>query len=152
MLRFVAVLLLLAACTPQADRVVVVKSERRMMLYKDGETLRSYPVALGFAPEGPKRQEGDGRTPEGSYLIDTRNRDSRYFRSLRIDYPAEADVAQALAQGASPGGDIFIHGQPNGATGVLDGDWTDGCIAVDNAAMQEIWDRVPDGTPIEIRP
>ena len=108
---------------------------------------------LGFAPVGPKRQEGDGKTPEGHYRIDWRNPDSRFHRSLHVSYPDAGDVARAAARGVSPGGLIMIHGQPNALpAGRVPGDWTDGCIALSNAEIEALWEAVPDGTPIEIRP
>jgi lipoprotein-anchoring transpeptidase ErfK/SrfK len=140
----------------KADLVTVDKSERRMQLLRNGQIIASYAIALGDAPEGAKQKEGDERTPEGRYTIDWRNPKSNYFLSLHISYPDAADRARAKAAGVSPGGDIMIHGQPNGydvAGAVLQKfDWTDGCIAVTNAEMQQIWDAVPDGTPIEITP
>jgi len=138
----------------QADFVLVDKSDRTLTLYRDGEPLKSYPgIQLGGAPAGQKHFEGDERTPEGRYLIDTRNPASAYHLSLRISYPDEADIAFAAQRGREPGGDIFIHGQPNYLpSGRLPGDWTDGCIALANAELDELWAAVPDGTPIEIRP
>jgi murein L,D-transpeptidase YafK len=118
--------------------------------------VRVYDVALGEEPVGPKEREGDGRTPEGLYVIDGRNPQSRYHRSLRISYPGPEDAARAAKLGVSPGGDIMIHGLQNGLgwIGALHRthDWTRGCIAVTNDEIEEIWDLVPDGTPIEIRP
>ena len=137
-----------------ADFVLVDKSERTLTLYRDGEPLKAYSgIQLGAAPEGHKHFEGDERTPEGRYLIDTRNPASAYHLSLRISYPNEADIAFAAERGRAPGGDIFIHGQPNYlSAGRLPGDWTDGCIALANGELDELWAAVPDGTPIEIRP
>jgi len=138
---------------PQADLIVVDKSERTLVLYAAGRPVKVYRgLQLGDAPEGHKRFEGDERTPEGRYTIDTRNPASAYHLSLRISYPDAGDRAYATARGRSPGGEIFIHGQPNWLpTGRLPGDWTDGCIAVSNAEIEELWRAVPDGTPIEIR-
>jgi murein L,D-transpeptidase YafK len=140
----------------KADLVRLDKSARLLLLLRRGTVIASYPVALGDAPEGHKMQEGDERTPEGRYVIDWRNPDSSYFLSLHISYPNEQDRARARAVGVSPGGDIMIHGQPNGfdasGAGLQKFDWTNGCIAVTNAHMQQIWDAVPDGTPIEITP
>lgn len=134
----------------------VDKSARLMQLLRNGEVIASYQVALGDAPEGHKMQEGDERTPEGRYVIDWRNPNSSYFLSLHISYPNEQDRARARAAGVSPGGDIMIHGQPNGfdalGSQLQNFDWTNGCIAVTNAHMQQIWDAVPDGTRIEITP
>lgn len=136
------------------DRVLVDKSERRLELRSGDSVVRSYAVALGFAPEGGKQQEGDGKTPEGRYTIEGRNPDSAFHRSLKISYPDAADRAAAAERDVSAGGDIFIHGAPNWwlVPGQPPGDWTKGCIAVTNAEIEEIWFLVRDGTPIEIRP
>lgn len=146
----------LAPLTEQADMVLVVKAERRLLLLRQGRILREYPVSLGNEPLGHKQQEGDGRTPEGRYRIDWRNDESKFHLSLHITYPSEDDTAAAAARGVSPGGDIMIHGLPNGL-GWLDShhlarDWTQGCIAVTNGQIEEIWRVVPDGTMVEIRP
>jgi murein L,D-transpeptidase YafK len=139
---------------PTADFVLVDKSDRVLTLFAGGKPYRNFQnLQFGGAPEGHKRFEGDERTPEGRYTIDTRNVASAYHLSLRISYPSEAERAYAAARGASPGGEIFIHGQPNWLpAGRLPGDWTDGCIALANAEIEELWRLVPDGTPIEIRP
>ena len=139
---------------PVADFVLVDKSERTLTLFAGGQPFRRYTqVQLGGAPEGPKRFEGDRRTPEGRYTIDYGNPDSAYYLSLHISYPNAADRALAARSGRSPGGAIFIHGQPNRlASGRVPGDWTDGCIALSNAEIEEVWQLVPDGTPIEIVP
>jgi murein L,D-transpeptidase YafK len=113
--------------------------------------VRAYPVRLGPNPAGPKIFEMDGRTPEGIYAIDSRKRDSLYYRSLHISYPSPDDAARAAKYGIPPGGNIRIHGTPR-ESGRFLGDWTDGCIAVTNKAMGEIWEAVSLGTPIEIRP
>ena len=138
------------------DRVLVEKSERRLTLLHDGVAVKTYRVALGREPVGDKERQGDGRTPEGTYTIDRRNAASQYHRSLHIDYPDAAHRARARKLGVSPGGDIFIHGLPNGFawTGAAQhyADWTAGCIAVDNDEIDEIWKLVRDGTPVEIRP
>lgn len=145
-----------SAGTKHADRIVVLKSERTMTLQRKGVTLRSYRIALGGSPVGPKRRQGDQKTPEGLYRISGRNPGSRYHRSLRISYPSGDDRRRAASLGVPPGGDIMIHGLPNGwslagsAQSLID--WTLGCIAVTNEEIEEIWDLVPDGTPIEIRP
>jgi murein L,D-transpeptidase YafK len=133
-----------------ADAVFLDKSERRLDLLRDGAVIASYDVALGFEPEGHKTEEGDGRTPEGEYLLDWRNPQSRFHLSLHISYPDATDRAQAEARGVSPGGDLFIHGTPLWARGR--GDWTLGCIAVSNDEIETIWAAVPDGTPITIDP
>jgi murein L,D-transpeptidase YafK len=136
------------------DRIVVEKSQRRMELLSDGHVVRSYDIALGFEPDGDKEREGDGRTPEGTYVIEGRNASSSFHRSLKISYPNEADRAAATDRGVSPGGDIFIHGAPNWwlLPGQPPGDWTRGCIAVTKPEIEEIWRLVADGTPIDIRP
>ncbi len=125
-----------------------------MVLYKgDKEIARYSNIRFGNAPDGHKRFEGDERTPEGRYTINGRNPGSRYHLSLRISYPNSTDRAYAEARGKSPGGDIFIHGQPNGRDGpVIATDWTDGCIALSNAEIRQIWDVVPNGAAIYILP
>lgn len=137
-----------------ADRVVVKKTERRLYLMRGDRPIRTFEIRLGYRPEGPKRLEGDGRTPEGSYLLDWRNHRSSYYKSLHLSYPHSRDNIRAQAQGGNPGGMIMIHGQPNRRIGpeVKDGDWTLGCIAVSNSAIDEIWSLTTDGTPIEILP
>jgi murein L,D-transpeptidase YafK len=147
---------LLAEPLPRADAVLVQKAERRLYLIRDEEPYREYTVALGANPQGHKTQEGDERTPEGEYIVDWRNPNSTYHLSLHISYPNEEDKTQAAARGVSPGGMIMIHGQRNGL-GWLGGllqrwNWTDGCVAVTNRAMEEIWKAVPDGTRITIKP
>jgi murein L,D-transpeptidase YafK len=136
---------------PPVTRVIVFKQARRMHLMHFDRALASYDIELGFTPEGHKNFEGDGRTPEGEYLIDRRNPNSRFHLSLGISYPNEADIARAKAAGKSPGGDIFIHGRPrrfqNGER-----DWTWGCIAVTDEEMEIIYAMVKDGTPISIFP
>ncbi len=144
-----------AETLPVADFLLVDKSERTLWFYSQGEIVhRMTGLQFGDAPQGHKQFEGDERTPEGRYTIDYGNPQSRYFLSLRISYPNAADRAFAQAQGRSPGGDIFIHGQPNGLPDDrrIDGDWTDGCIALTNAEIEALWRMAPDGTPIEIRP
>ncbi len=140
----------------QADRVVVVKSERKLYLFKDGEVLRSFDVALGLVPEGPKRREGDFRTPEGRYYLEVKNPDSDYFLSIKVSYPNGQDIARARSAGVNPGGQIMIHGQPNepkySEIRYQGLDWTDGCIAVSNSDMIDIWLMTDDFTPIEILP
>jgi murein L,D-transpeptidase YafK len=136
-----------------ADYLLVDKSERLLIAYHRGQPIRAYRgLQFGDAPAGHKRFEGDERTPEGIYRIETRNPDSRFHLSLRISYPNQSDHAFASQYGRSAGGDIFIHGQPNGANRRMRGDWTDGCIALTNHEIEELWNIVPDGTPIEIRP
>jgi len=141
-----------------ADFVLVDKSDRTLTVFRDGEASWTVTgLQYGDAPMGHKRFEGDERTPEGRYTIDYRNPRSAYHLSLHISYPNAADRAFAAAEGRSPGGDIFIHAQPNALPGAgagvrVPGDWTDGCIAVSNAEIEQLWRLVPDGTPIEIRP
>jgi murein L,D-transpeptidase YafK len=138
------------------DRVVVMKGAREMHLMGAGQKLRSYRVSLGFSPIGHKTQQGDGRTPEGTYTLDWRNPHSQFHRSINISYPNPADRDQARRRGVDPGGEIMIHGLPNGRGWIGSDharfDWTEGCIAVTNEEMDEIWAMVADGTPIEIRP
>jgi murein L,D-transpeptidase YafK len=139
-----------------ADRVVVDKRARTLTLLDRGRVLKRYRVSLGAHPSGPKRQEGDERTPEGVYVLDYRKGDSSAHRALHVSYPDSADLARARARGVAPGGLIMVHGITNGMgwVGRLHRlvDWTDGCIAVTDREMDEIWRAVPTGTPIEIRP
>jgi murein L,D-transpeptidase YafK len=141
---------------PMADLVRVQKSERKLELLRNGEVLRTYRVSLGLRPEGHKEFEGDFRTPEGQYRLSRRNPNSEYFLSIQIDYPNDRDVARARKQGVRPGGAIMIHGQPNVPRKPRDYysnvDWTEGCIAVSNSDMVEIWLMTPPDTPIEIKP
>ena len=136
------------------DLIIVEKALRRMDLMAGDKVIRSYDIAVGFTPLGHKQQEGDGKTPEGRYVIEGRNPESAYHLSLKVSYPDAADRAAAASRGVSPGGDIFIHGAPNWWFLPVQppGDWTRGCIAVTKAEIEEIWRLVPDGTPIEIRP
>ncbi len=140
----------------KADEVMVDKSERRLYLLKDGDVLRSYPVTFGDDPQGHKVREGDGRTPEGRYTLGYKNANSSYYKSIHITYPNAEDRDRARAQGVDPGGDIMVHGQPNhwGWAGPILQllNWTDGCVALRNGHMDEVWDSVDPGTPIEIRP
>jgi murein L,D-transpeptidase YafK len=144
-----------AAAPSDVALVRVDKAARRITLHDDaGRLLRAYSgIQLGFQPIGPKQVEGDGRTPEGRYTVDWGNEASAYHLSLHISYPAPADRARAAALGRSPGGAIFIHGQPNSLqNGRIVGDWTAGCIAVSNEEIEDLWALVPDGTPIDITP
>jgi len=138
------------------DQIVVKKSERVLSLYHGAELIRSYRVSLGKVPVGPKQVEGDGRTPEGNYLISGRNPKSRFHLSLRVSYPSPADLESAKLRGFSPGGDIMIHGAPEGmnllAQQHMLGDWTAGCVALTNEEIEEIYRVVRDGTPIKIVP
>lgn len=165
-MRWLLAILCLLAVLPQArastlegqliDKVLVVKSERRLHLVSRGELLRSYRVSLGKQPLGPKRREGDQRTPEGFYWIDWRKTSDKYNLAMHISYPNAKDRARARAEGVPPGNMIMLHGTP------LDEeypewffhtlDWTEGCIALTNRDMQEVWQLVRDGTLIEIRP
>ncbi|MGV6826436.1 MAG: L,D-transpeptidase family protein [bacterium] len=142
--------------TIKADRVMVSKGEKRLYLLKGEETIASFPVVFGGDPEGHKVQEGDQKTPEGSYLLDYKNPNSAYYKSIHVSYPNKQDRAVARELGVSPGGDIMIHGQPNGwgwASPVLQlTSWTDGCIALSNGDMDEVWAAVEPGTPIFISP
>jgi len=139
-----------------ADRVVVQKSTRTLQLVQHGKVLKSYRVQLGQSPVGHKQQQGDQRTPEGVYTIDFRRAESRFGLALRVSYPNPADRQYAAARGVDPGGEIYIHGQPHGGVNparLASGpDWTDGCVAVSNNEMREIYAMVRDGTKIEIRP
>ena len=138
-----------------ADRILIVKSTRTLALLNHGEVLKSYKVALGGNPIGPKRREGDSKTPEGKYVIDGKNPHSQFHLALHISYPNAADRERAHKLGARPGGDVEIHGlQPKWAwlgSQHLQRDWTLGCIAVTNPEIEEIYKLVPVGTPVEIR-
>jgi murein L,D-transpeptidase YafK len=140
----------------KADHVLVVKGERKLHLLRNGIVLRSFDISLGKNPLGAKMQEGDLRTPEGDYVIDWRNPDSDYYLSMHISYPGPRDIGLANRKGLNPGSMIMIHGLPNDSEPTrrdyLDDDWTDGCIAVSNQAMIDIWLSVADQTPITIRP
>jgi murein L,D-transpeptidase YafK len=145
-----------AAALPLADGVLVSKSDRRLYLLRGGEVLRSYRISLGLDPVGHKQREGDFRTPEGEYRLVRRNSRSDFFLSIQISYPNETDVARARRSGVQPGGAIMIHGVPNRPRKPIDyyasNDWTDGCIAVSNSDMVEIWLMTPPDTPIKIQP
>lgn len=161
------VLLLAVLCLPawpktpansaeQADRIVILKSQRTLALYRQGQVLKTYKVALGNHPVGPKTQQGDHRTPEGVYTIDSRNPHSQYHLSLHVSYPNAEDRARSKKLRVNPGGDIFIHGLPP-AYSYLGAahrkfDWTWGCIAVTDQEIEEIWSMVPNGTAVEIKP
>ena len=145
-----------AAAPVQADRILILKSARQLTLLRNGKPLRTYRVSLGSTPIGAKERQGDGRTPEGLYRIDSRNADSRFRRALHVSYPNATDRLRARRLHAAPGGEIMIHGWPNRwrALGfALDHvDWTAGCIAVSDPEIEEIWKLVPNGTVVEIRP
>lgn len=140
----------------QADRILVEKSARKLYLLRSGEVLRSFDISLGLVPEGHKEREGDFRTPEGVYYVEAKNRDSDYFLSVKVSYPNAEDRARARARGVDPGGQIMIHGfpnQPRYTEARYQGtDWTDGCIAVSNSDMVDIWLMTSVAIPIEIRP
>ena len=146
----------LAYTDQTADSVLVVKSDSRLYLFHDGKELTSFKVAFGSNPEGHKQQQGDERTPEGYYILDYKNPNSKYYKSIHISYPNAQDRQNARKRGVNPGGDIMIHGQPNGYGGfstiVQFFNWTNGCIALSNPDMDIVWDTVKPGTPIEIRP
>ncbi|MBB6467012.1 murein L,D-transpeptidase YafK [Aminobacter lissarensis] len=159
--RFVVLILAILASAGGAraepvDLVRVDKSERRLELLSGDKVVRSYAMALGANPVGHKGREGDERTPEGRYVLDWRNPGSGYYRSIHISYPNADDVAAAKRAGVEPGGMIMIHGQPNGygwwSWLMQMFDWTNGCIAVTDENMAEIWKMVANGTPIEINP
>ena len=142
----------------EADRVLVKKSQRKLQLIRGSHVIREYRVSLGDNPRGHKVKEGDERTPEGNYVLDWRNPRSKFYKSIHVSYPNSADKLYAEARGVSPGGMIMIHGMPNNVRSprmwrqLKRRDWTDGCIAVDNSEMEEIWRAVKDGTPIRIDP
>ncbi len=125
-------------------------------MLNQGKVIKTYKVALGGDPVGPKTRQGDHKTPEGVYVLDSRNPHSQFYKSIHISYPSASERAAARQRGVSPGGEVFVHGLPNGYRYVGAAhrlrDWTDGCIAVTDQEMDEIWLAVPDGTPIEIRP
>lgn len=139
-----------------ADSILIVKSARTLTLLRAGKVLKTYKIVLGSNPLGPKEREGDGKTPEGDYTIDRRNAHSRFHLALHISYPSAADSEQARKRGVNPGGDIMIHGLRNGLGWLGSAhrlrDWTQGCIAVTNAEIEEIWEMVPVGTPVRILP
>lgn len=143
---------------PVAAKLVVFKAQRQLVvLDQDGKVLHSYKISLGWTPVGPKQEEGDGKTPEGDYTIDHHNDNSAYHKSLHISYPGKDDIVRAREKNVSPGGAIFIHGKPNFKAWMFwkynhSNDWTNGCIALSNSDMNQLWDMVPDGTPITINP
>jgi murein L,D-transpeptidase YafK len=140
----------------KADLVIVMKKKRTLTLMSQGKVLKTYKVALGGDPIGAKARQGDHKTPEGVYRLDRRNAQSQFYKSIHISYPDAKDIAQARKMGVSPGGDVYVHGLPNGYKWVGARhrlkDWTDGCVAVTDEEIDEIWKAVPNGTPIEIRP
>ncbi|BCB96638.1 hypothetical protein JZK55_15600 [Dissulfurispira thermophila] len=144
------------AALSKADKVIVIKSKRIMLLLKDGEIIKTYRIALGKNPDGRKIQAGDQKTPEGTYTITSKNKHSKYYKAINISYPNESDIQNARRLGVSPGNSIAIHGLPKELEDIDKFhrrlDWTDGCIAVTNKEIDEIWQIVPDGIPIEIKP
>ena len=151
-----AVFQLRAEPLEKADEVIVIKHERKLYLMRQGEALKWFWIALGRFPVGQKTEIGDGRTPEGVYRIEGRDANSDFYRAMWLSYPNSADRERAKQLGINPGAGIMIHAVPEGYEPTEPGermiDWTDGCIAVTNADMDEIWARVPDGTRVEIRP
>ncbi len=139
-----------AAASP--DLVVVLKADRVLYLYRDGIPIREYPIQVGKVPQGTKIREGDQRTPEGSYILDWRNPESQFYKSIHISYPNARDLRRSARKNADPGSLIMIHGQPSYDFKTRYGDWTDGCIAISNQAMDELWELVPQDTPIHIYP
>ena len=157
-LHLLLFLSLITATSAQSriDQVVVLKRQHKLLLMSGNQVVKSYDVALGSGGLAPKRRQGDHRTPEGLYTIDYRNPASRYHLALHISYPQQTDMQRARQLGLNPGGDIMIHGLGPGFSwaGALQShyDWTDGCIAVTDQEIEEIWRVVPDGTPVEIEP
>ena len=160
-MRYIFAFLLMAIsfstyAVEKADHVVVSKSAKTLSLYKGEGLLASYPVVFGAHPVGHKQQEGDGRTPEGHYVLDQKNANSAFHRSIHISYPNKQNVESAKARGVSPGGAVMVHGQRNGfgwaAFITQHFNWTSGCIALTNEDMDAVWEAVDAGTPIEIKP
>ncbi|MBT8101365.1 MAG: L,D-transpeptidase family protein [Gammaproteobacteria bacterium] len=141
---------------PVAEKVVIEKAARKLHLIRDGEAFRTFKIALGIRPVGDKTKEGDFKTPEGTYYLDSRNQNSDYFLAIHVSYPNADDRRDAREKGVNPGGAIMIHGQPNVPTRseayYRTQDWTNGCIAVSNSDMIDIWLMTGENTPIEIRP
>ncbi len=141
----------------QADAVLVKKTERSLYLLREGRVLKQYRIMLGPRPKGPKLMEGDDRTPEGHYTLDRKNPNSRFYKSIRVSYPNTFDIERAKKYNVDPGNWIMIHGMKNGWSEntrkqALAFNWTDGCIAVTDRDMDEIWEAIEVGTPIEIQP
>ncbi|HZF97192.1 MAG TPA: L,D-transpeptidase family protein [Pseudoxanthomonas sp.] len=163
-MRIALLLLILLLAGPalsaprHATRIAVDKSERKLHVYVDEASVTTYPVALGLNPVGHKQRQGDRRTPEGRYVLDYKNPNSAFYRSIHVSYPNQADAERARRQGVHPGGDIMIHGQPNDPAlrqrvwAYFSQDWTDGCIALSDADMKALWEMVRVPTPIEITP
>jgi murein L,D-transpeptidase YafK len=160
-MKFIVLVFILLACSfanssDVIDSVLVIKSENKMYLLSKGKRIKEYHVVFGANPIGHKQQEGDERTPEGHYILDYKKSDSAFYKAIRISYPNNKDINRARKNNVSPGGYIMIHGQKNGMEGwawlAQRFNWTNGCIAVTNAEMDEIWSLVKTATPIEIRP
>ena len=139
-----------------ADMVLVEKSKSRLYLMREGKAFASFQVAFGSNPRGHKQQQGDGKTPEGRYMLDYKNAGSAYYKSIHISYPSAKDREEARKRGVDPGGQIMIHGQKNGygrlSILVQRFNWTNGCIALSDRDMETVWKAVKPGTPIEIKP
>ena len=144
------------SASKSVDKILVIKSARRLELISDGKVIRSYRISLGKQPKGPKLQEGDKRTPEGLYWVDWRKRSDKFNLAMHINYPNITDAAKARREGVNPGSMIMIHGTPDSEENPEELfhtlDWTDGCIAMKNYEMREVWSMVKDGTMVEIRP
>ena len=144
------------SASKSVDKILVIKSARRLELISDGKVIRSYRISLGKQPKGPKLQEGDKRTPEGLYWVDWRKRSDKFNLAMHINYPNITDAAKARREGVNPGSMIMIHGTPDSEENPEELfhtlDWTDGCIAMKNYEMREVWNMVKDGTMVEIRP
>jgi murein L,D-transpeptidase YafK len=159
---FLGILVTLLVCPgsaysqQKADQVLVIKSKSWLYLVKDGESFASFPVVFGSNPKGHKQQQGDKRTPEGEYILDYKNANSSFYKSIHISYPNAQDRENARKRGVNPGGDIVIHGQKNGwgrfSFITQRFNWTSGCVALSNKNMDRVWEAVDVGTPIEIRP
>jgi len=145
-----------ATCIEKADFVLVIKSRSKMYLQKEGKAFKEFDVVFGANPKGHKVERGDERTPEGIYILDFKNPNSDFYKSIHISYPNEHDIERAKKSGVDPGGLIMIHGQKNGlgwlSSVTQQVNWTDGCIALSNSDMDEVWLAVDEGTPVEIRP
>ena len=145
-----------AASVQKADAVLVIKSEKRLYLLNKGRRFASFRVTFGADPVGHKQAQGDEKTPEGQYILDYKNSNSQFYKSIHISYPNAEDRKNARRLGVNPGGDIMIHGQANGygwASPVMQWfSWTDGCVALSDNDMDKVWSAVDPGTPIEIRP
>ncbi len=141
-----------AEAPPVVDRVLVEKSRHRLSLFADGVLIKRYWIALGPNPAGPKQQRGDGRTPEGRYLLDYKKANSSFYKAIHISYPNLQDLQQARQRQVDPGGEIWLHGQPVAGVRLQSSNWTNGCIGLLNEDMDELWEWIRPGTPIEISP